>query len=170
MSTPLTTCTNPRTDADDMGGSLLGSVSGFVHGVTTMHRLTRLATLTVLAYASLCGTSGDRYARLLPAIEQVESSGNQNAVGDKGKAVGILQIHTVMVDDVNRIAGERRWTYADRLDADKSRAMFRTYSDHYSRNASDEVVSRRWNGGPRGDRKPATVGYWNRVRTAMEAK
>lgn len=131
---------------------------------------TRLCVLAVLAYASLCGTNGDRYARLLPAVERVESGGDASAIGDNGKAVGILQIHTVIVDDANRIAGERRWTYADRLDADKSRAMFRTYSDHYSRGKTDEVVARRWNGGPRGDRKSATAAYWNKVRTAMEGK
>lgn len=135
-----------------------------------MHRLTRLTTLTVLAYASLCGTNGDRYARLLPAIEQVESSGNPSAIGDGGKAVGLLQIHPVMVTDCNRIVGEQRWTMADRLDADKSRAMFRVYSGHYSRNASDEVVARRWNAGPKGELKAASVGYWNKVRTAMEVK
>ncbi len=131
-------------------------------------RPVKLAVLSLLAYASLCGTNGDRYARLLPAIEQVESGSDPAAIGDGGKAVGILQIHTVLVDDANRIAGERRWTYADRLDADKSRAMFRTYSDHYSRGKSDEVVARRWNGGPRGDSKAATSGYWNKVRTQME--
>lgn len=133
-------------------------------------RPVKLAVLSVLAYASLCGTNGDRYSRLLPAIEHVESSGNPSAIGDGGKAVGLLQIHPVMVKDCNRIVGEARWTMADRLDPDKSRAMFLAYSDHYSRKASDEVVARRWNAGPRGDRNQASVGYWHKVRTAMEVK
>lgn len=133
-----------------------------------MTRITKLTTLTVLAYASLCGTNGDRYAKLLPAVEFVESGGDASAIGDGGKAVGLLQIHPVMVDDCNRIVGERRWTLADRLDADKSRAMFRTYSDHYSRKGSDEVVARRWNMGPRGDTKPASRKYWERVQSAMK--
>ena len=133
-------------------------------------RPVKLAVLSVLAYASLCGTNGDRYARLLPAIEHVESSGNPSAIGDGGKAVGLLQIHPVMVRDCNRIAGESRWVMSDRLDPDKSRAMFRTYSEHYSRGKSDEVVARNWNGGPSGHRKAATAGYWAKVRTHMEAK
>lgn len=132
-----------------------------------MNRPTKLCTLAVLAYASICQTNGDRYARLLPAIEQVESGGDPNAVGDKGKAVGILQIQPIMVRDCNRIVGECRWTMADRLDADKSRAMFRTYSNHYSRGAGDEVVARRWNGGPAGHAKRETVAYWHKVRAAM---
>lgn len=127
----------------------------------------KLTVLTVLAYASLCQTSGDRYAKLLPAIEHVESGGDASAVGDGGKAVGILQIHTVLVDDVNRIVGEKRFTYADRLDADKSREMFRVYSSHYSHDASDEVTARRWNGGPKGDKKRATLAYWSKVKAAM---
>jgi hypothetical protein len=55
----------------------------------------------------------------------------------------------------------------DRKCADKSRAMFRTYSNHYSKDASDEVIARRWNSGPRGDRKKATEAYWKRVQKAM---
>ena len=125
--------------------------------------------LIACAFLSLGAGTTDRYARLLPAIEHVESSGRADAVGDGGKAVGILQIHPVMVADCNRIVGEDRWTLDDRKDAVKSRAMFRTYSDHYSKDASDEVIARRWNSGPRGDRKKATEGYWNKVRKHMEA-
>lgn len=41
---------------------------------------------------------------LIPVLLQVESGGDVNAIGDSGKAVGCLQIHEIMVDDVNRIA------------------------------------------------------------------
>ena len=40
---------------------------------------------------------------LMDAIEQVESGGNANAVGDGGAAIGAFQIHKIYVDDVNRI-------------------------------------------------------------------
>jgi len=40
---------------------------------------------------------------LLNAIEQVESGGDSNAVGDGGAAIGSFQIHKIYVDDVNRI-------------------------------------------------------------------
>ncbi len=126
--------------------------------------------LIACAFLSLGAGTADRYARLLPAIEHVESSGRADAVGDGGKAVGILQIHPVMVEDCNRIVGEDRWTLEDRLCPDESRAMFRVYSNHYSKNASDEVVARRWNGGPRGDRRKATAPYWAKVRKQMEVQ
>lgn len=123
--------------------------------------------LIVCAFMSLGADTADRYARLLPAIEHVESSGRADAVGDNGQAVGILQIHPVMVEDCNRIVGEDRWTLEDRKCPEKSREMFRVYSDHYSKGESDEVVARRWNSGPRGDKKKVTVKYWKKVQRAM---
>lgn len=127
--------------------------------------------LCLCAFLSLGAGRVDRYASLLPAIEHVESSGNSDAVGDGGRAVGVLQIHPVMVEDVNRIAKSKKlgvqFTLDDRKDPIKSRHMFRIYSEHYSKDASDEVVARRWNGGPRGERNKATDKYWNKVKESM---
>ena len=33
-----------------------------------------------------------------------------------------------------------------------------------------EIVARRWNGGPRGDRKKATIKYWNKVKSHLQNK
>jgi soluble lytic murein transglycosylase-like protein len=108
---------------------------------------------------------------LIAAIIQVESSGDDNAIGDNGKAEGPLQIHRGMVEDCNRIAGEDRWTTDDRTNRAKATAMFRTYSRHYAKHHSDwsnEGIARRWNGGPKGHKKAATEGYWVKVRTQLE--
>lgn len=108
---------------------------------------------------------------LISAIIMVESSGDDNAVGDGGKAVGAFQIWPIMVEDCNRIAGEDRWTNDDRTDRAKSRAMFLTYSRHYAKHHSDwsnEGIARRWNGGGRGHKKAATEKYWAKVKKHME--
>jgi hypothetical protein len=108
---------------------------------------------------------------LIEAIIQVESSGDDNAVGDGGKAVGAFQIWPIMVEDCNRIAGEDRWTVDDRTDRAKSRAMFLTYSRHYAKHHSDwsnEGIARRWNGGGRGHKKAATEKYWAKVKKQLE--
>jgi hypothetical protein len=42
---------------------------------------------------------------LLFALMVVESNGDCSAVGDDGKALGCLQIHACVVEDVNRIYG-----------------------------------------------------------------
>lgn len=110
----------------------------------------------------------NRPSLLVRAIEQVESKGSAIAIGDNGQAVGILQIHPVMVQDCNRILGEEKFDLEDRWSVDKSRQMFRVYTEHYSKGASDEVVARRWNGGPRGDTNPNTESYWEKVREEVD--
>ena len=108
--------------------------------------------------------------RLLSALIAVESGGRADAVGDGGKAVGCLQIWPITVADANRILGREEFTLADRLDSDRSRQIFHVITNHYSRGASDEVIARRWNSGPTGDRKACSVGYWDKVRKAMEVQ
>ena len=102
-----------------------------------------------------------RDPQLVSAIIEVESGGDPRAVS--GDSVGILQIRPIMVDDVNRILGRRRYTLADRRDPRASIDMFWIYADHYSPGASRETIARRWNGGPTGDRKPHTADYWRKV-------
>lgn len=70
--------------------------------------------------------------RLLDAIEQVESGGRADAVGDGGRAVGAYQLWPLFVDDANRIAGTR-YTYDDRWCPVKSREMTRIVIQHYSK-------------------------------------
>jgi len=104
---------------------------------------------------------------LLKAIEQVESGGREDAVGDGGKAVGCLQIHPITVRDANRILGRREFTLKDRLKRSRSYAIFWTIMDHYSKGASRETMARRWNGGPRGEKKKATRSYWLKVKAMI---
>ncbi len=44
-------------------------------------------------------------SNLISALIIVESSGNDLAIGDNGRALGPLQIHRGVVQDVNRITG-----------------------------------------------------------------
>ena len=107
-------------------------------------------------------------ALLFSAIVAVESGGDVNAVGDRGRAVGPAQIWAVTVQDVNRIYGTR-YTLADRRDLGKSAEIFRLYTDHYGRRfghpITDETRARVWNGGPNGPRSPRTLKYWQKVRS-----
>ena len=100
---------------------------------------------------------------LITALITVESSGNDQAIGDNGRALGPLQIHRGVVLDVNRITGSHyRWeSMTNRAQA---RAVCEAYLTHYGRGASTEQLARTWNGGPTGDRKTATVTYWGKVK------
>lgn len=109
------------------------------------------------------------------AIATVESNNNDQAVGDKGRAVGRYQIWKIVVDDVNRIIGKKHFTYEDRKDPIKAKQMCAIYIAHYSRvyerktgkKATAEIKARIWNGGPNGWRKESTQKYWNKVKACL---
>jgi hypothetical protein len=105
--------------------------------------------------------------KLIPALIAVESAGKTDAIGDGGRAVGCLQIWPIMVEDVNRIAGTN-YTLADRLDRKKSIEMAKIYLTHYAAAGTIEHAARKWNGGPAGHTKPATIAYWKKVKTQLE--
>jgi len=110
--------------------------------------------------------------RLLPALVKVESNGNPRAVGDGGKALGALQIWSVVVQDVNRVHGTR-YVHADAFDPAKARDICRRYLAIYctprrlGRAPTMEDAARIWNGGPNGHRKSATEKYWHKVAQAL---
>ena len=108
---------------------------------------------------------------LFNAICEVESGGDPGAIGDGGKAVGIAQIWCVMVDDCNRIVGNKSFTYQDRRDVEKSFQMFNVFADHYGRDRSVEWLVRAWNGGPRWEKRPKAVEnsavYWRKVKKIL---
>jgi hypothetical protein len=104
---------------------------------------------------------------LISALIIVESSNNDLAIGDQGRAIGCLQIHKAVVLDVNRITGSHyRWeAMTNRVQA---RAVCEAYLTHYGRGATTEQLARRWNGGPTGDRKTATQAYWLKVQRNLK--
>ena len=106
-------------------------------------------------------------SNLISALIIVESSNNDLAVGDQGKAIGCLQIHRGVVQDVNRFTGSNyRWeAMTNRAQA---RAVCQAYLEHYGRGASTEQLARRWIGGPTGDRKTATEGYWRKIEAQLK--
>ena len=104
---------------------------------------------------------------LITALIAVESSGNDLAIGDQGRAIGALQIHRAVVVDVNRFTGSH-YRHQDMTNRAAARAVCQAYLTHYGRGATTEQLARRWNGGPTGDRKPATLPYWRKVEKAMK--
>ena len=106
---------------------------------------------------------------LIDALVHVESKGNVHARGDNGRAVGILQIHKEVIDDVNKAYGVA-YKYSDRKSIELSKEICRRYLIlHGGVNASNETYARIWNGGPRGHKKHSTRAYWRRVRTRIRA-
>lgn len=104
---------------------------------------------------------------LISALMIVESSGNDMAIGDNGRAIGPLQIHRSVVLDVNRITGSN-YRHQDMTNRVAARAVCQAYLEHYGRGKSLEEQARIWNGGPSGHKKAATVSYWRRVQKAIK--
>jgi soluble lytic murein transglycosylase-like protein len=109
---------------------------------------------------------------LLAALILVESQGDPRAVGDRGEAHGLLQIHAAVIMDVNGVTGAR-YTQADAFDPSTAAAICTAYLAHYAtarrlgRPPTDEDRARIWNGGPNGWRDRRTLVFWSRVRAAM---
>lgn len=96
--------------------------------------------------------------KLITILIFIESGGDPQAIGDGGRAVGILQIHPIMVRECNRLAGEERWTLADRQSPSESKNMAATFiSYHRKRGKSWRSIAEGWNSGIPG--RPALPRY-----------
>ena len=104
---------------------------------------------------------------LISALIIVESSGNDMAIGDNGRALGPLQIHREVVLDVNKFTGSH-YRHQDMTNRAQARAVCEAYLTHYGKGCSTEQLARRWNGGPAGDRKSATESYWAKVKKHLK--
>lgn len=103
-------------------------------------------------------------AAVLATLVVMESSGNDHAIGDGGRARGPLQIHKSVVVDVNRISG-RSYQWSRMTNRSEAMAVAEIYLGHYAtpkrlgRSVKPEDAARIWNGGPDGWKSKATQGY-----------
>lgn len=111
---------------------------------------------------------------LLNALIQVESSGNDKAIGDNGNAIGCLQIWKVYWIDATERSGIGG-SYKDCFNRDYAKRIVNAYMKRYAREAwtsptkfDSEKCARIHNGGPRGHTKKATDKYWNKVRRLLQ--
>lgn len=98
--------------------------------------------------ASLNGNAGT-VIPLVDAMIMVESSGDDNAIGDSGAGFGCLQVHEPVVDQVNAVlktAYTAKQTLGNRA---LSLLIFNTYyAKVHPEFTTDEDKAKCWNGGP----------------------
>ena len=105
---------------------------------------------------------------LISALMIVESSNNDLAIGDQGRAIGCLQIHRAVVLDVNRITGSH-YRHQDMTNRVQARAVCEAYLTHYGKGKTTEEQARIWNAGPQGHKKKtATQAYWAKVQKVIK--
>lgn len=109
------------------------------------------------------------FPALLAAMIAVESGGDDRAIGDEGRSIGILQISRAVVVDVNQRYGTRYIWPDDCYNRRKSVEICVGYLRRYGgRSQSPEKWARIWNGGPGGHRKPETRAYWEKVKSNLK--
>jgi hypothetical protein len=112
----------------------------------------------------------------LDAIQKVETGSEKdpnNAVGDKGKALGAYQIwHSYWLDAVEHRPDLKARGYQAVRDPSYAREIIKAYMARYApKGASWEDMARIHNGGPKGHRKSSTKAYWAKVQAQLkEAK
>lgn len=118
-------------------------------------------------YSNSClATDFDDFAR---AVAKVESNNNSKAIGDNGKARGILQIHEICFIDAKSFDKElNRFKYNDVFNPQVSKRVLWAYCAKYEKealkNGNFEVLARLWNSGPGwAKKKSKTDNYWNKV-------
>ena len=91
--------------------------------------------------------------RFISAVIWKESRGDENAVGDGGKAVGVLQIHPIMVREANRILAledaskANYFSYGDRYSRDKSIEIFKIVQGYHNKRKDYKKALQIWNHG-----------------------
>lgn len=112
---------------------------------------------------------------LIKALIKVESNGNNNSVGDNGKAKGCLQIWNVVVLDVNRVY-RSAYKHDDAFDRELSKVICEMYLKHWgkyyerktNKKITNEGLARLWNSGPKWfTKKHKTDGYWQKVSKVL---
>ena len=100
---------------------------------------------------------------IIESIIQIESESDSFAIN--GDNLGILQIRPIMVYEVNRILGYKKYRLKDRFDPIKSIEMFKIYTNHHTPDWNLELVARRWNGGYNGELKLSTLNYYLKIKS-----
>lgn len=104
---------------------------------------------------------------MLDAIRTVETGGHAdpaNAVGDGGKALGPYQIHYgYWLDATERDPALRALGYESVRDQAIAERVVLAYLTRYAPAWDLRTCARIHNGGPRGHRKPSTLGYATKV-------
>jgi len=125
--------------------------------------------VTALLILSL-SSSASELETMFEVLKHAESNNNALAIGDNGKAYGVVQIHKICVDDVNRIYGTG-YTHQQMFDVTCAKEVFilylqagiNRYTLRHGKLPTEGQVVRMWNGGIyRGYLKNATKRYLKR--------
>ena len=141
---------------------------------TSIISLILTTTISLTAYTqTLKSQSHQVDNQLLYALRIVESGGDDNAIGDGGKAIGPYQIWKVYWSDAIEYDPSIGGEYKDCFDREYSEKVVRAYMSRYAterrigRVPTNEDMARIHNGGPNGYKKSSTMNYWKKVKKVL---
>jgi hypothetical protein len=129
--------------------------------------------VAMMLYLAVPTAQAQTWDTFLDAIQQVETGSEKdpnNAVGDKGKALGAYQIwHSYWLDAVEHRPDLKARGYQAVKDPAYAREIIKAYMARYApKGASWEDRARIHNGGPKGHRKTSTKAYWAKVQAKLK--
>ena len=117
----------------------------------------------------LRGKTPQETRKFLDAIRQVESQGNDKAVGDYGNAIGGYQIWRDYWQDAVEYDKTIGGKYEDCFTRKYAERIVVAYLNRYApEDASWETLARIHNGGPKGYKIKATAEYWEKVKCELQ--
>ena len=126
-------------------------------------------TCLMLAFSLVTNAQNESYdwTKVMDAIIKVESKGNPKAHNPNGDCAGVLQITKILVRETNQILknkkSQKRYTYEDRYDAEKSKEMFVILQEHFNPEHNVEKAIRCWNRGFYGNWRGKSTAYYHKV-------
>ena len=120
----------------------------------------------------------NNFEPIYEVLKELESNNTENAIGDSGLAIGILQIHKSVIQDVNRYYGTD-YTHKDAFDEVCSEEIFvlyislgiKLYKKKYNKDPTEEDIVRMWNGGIySGYRRDSTIKYYKKFLSIINNK
>lgn len=131
----------------------------------------------VLAFSMMSfTTTNSKLLEIADVLKVVETNNNPDAIGDSGKAFGVLQIHEACVLDVNKYYGTS-YTHEDTKLTRVADDVFikyislgiKLYKKRCGNLPSDREIVRMWNGGIyRGYEYPSTRKYLKKYLKVLE--
>ena len=101
----------------------------------------------------IAGPETSDWDRFISAVIWKESKDVEDCIGDNGKAVGVLQIHPIMVREANRILAmndpslSNYYTYDDRYSREKSIEIFKVVQGYHNPKRDHRKALQIWNHG-----------------------
>lgn len=135
-----------------------------------MEGKTKRLIVTLILLLSLSHLYASDLEKIYNVLKHVETNNRGLVIGDNGKAFGVVQIHKICVDDINRLY-KTSYTHQDAFDETCSREMFMLYISHgiklfkeiRCRSPTEGEIVRMWNGGIyKGYLKKSTQPYLHR--------